>query len=405
MRPLEEQRRVLKSNVAQVIPEDEFDRRLDESASSGRPLRVKLGVDPTAGELTLGWTVVLRKLRQFQDMGHQAVLIVGDFTAQVGDPSGRSETRRALSAEEVRANVDAVLEQFDAVLDTSELEIRHNSEWLATMGMAEVLRMTSHYTVARMLERDDFANRMSSGTPISIMEFLYPLLQGYDSVAVEADVELGGTDQTFNNLVGRVLQERYGHRPQVVVTMPLLVGTDGERAMGQSLGNYIGIREPADEIFGKIMSLPDHVTVDYFRLVTDLPSHQVEQISEGLASGHLHPAEAKRRLGWEVVRMYRDEEAADEARERFDRIHRERDLPEEVQEAEIPADLIEGGRVWLPRLLATLGLAGSSSEGRRLIAQGGVKVDGRTETQEEVDADGLRTKVVQVGRRKFLRLL
>lgn len=392
----EQQRRVLLSNVAQVIRADEFDERLRE----GRPLRVKLGMDPGAKDITLGWTVVLRKLRQFQDCGHTAVLIVGDFTARVGDPSGKSETRPQLPAEVVEANAHAVLEQFGKVLSGERLEIRRNSEWLETMDMADMLKLTSHYTVARMLERDDFAKRFSGGTPISIMEFMYPLLQGYDSIAVESDIELGGTDQTFNNLVGRTLQERYGQRGQMVVTMPLLVGTDGVEKMSQSVGNYIGINEPPEEIFGKVMSLPDEVMVDYFRLVTDLSLSQVEQIEGGLSKGHLHPAEAKRRLAWEIVRMYHGEEEADAARERFDRIHKDRQAPEDIKQVSVSGE----GPFSLPKLLVEWGLASSNSDGRRLIHQGGVRIDGTSIDREEVSAEDLGGKVVQVGRRHFVRV-
>lgn len=404
MKPLKEQIDILCDNAADVIPRDEFEARLEESVQSGRPLRIKLGVDPTAKHITLGWTVVLRKLRQFQDCGHIAVLIVGDFTAQVGDPSGKPETRRALPPEEVDANTHAVLRQFGKVLSDERLEVRRNSEWLAMLGMAEVLRLTSHYTVARMLERDDFAKRLHAQTPISIMEFIYPLLQGYDSIAVQSDVELGGTDQMFNNLVGRALQERYGQRPQVVLTMPLLVGTDGVRVMGQSLDNYIGITEPPDEIFGKVMSLPDRVMADYFRLVTGLPRHQVEEIEAALGEGKLHPMEAKRRLAHEIVRTYYAEETADEARDRFDRVHRERLIPEDVAQFPIPADLVKDGVVFLPSLLVAAGLATSNAEARRLIAQAGVRLDSEPVTAEEASVDLLRGKTLQVGRRRFVRL-
>jgi tyrosyl-tRNA synthetase len=404
MSNFEEQRRVLLSNIAEVIPAEEFDERLRASIESGRPLRVKLGLDPGARHVTLGWTVPLRKLRQFQDMGHTAVLIVGDFTARVGDPSGKSETRKPLSVEEVEANAKAVLDQFGLVLSTENLEVRRNSEWLESMNMADVLKLTSHYTVARMLERDDFAKRFKAGTPISMMEFLYPLLQGYDSVAIESDIELGGTDQTFNNLVGRVLQERYGQRGQMVLTMPLLIGTDGARVMGQSFRNYIGVTEPPDEMFGKIMSLVDEAMKDYYRLATDLSLSQVEQIEEGLDSGRLHPAEAKRRLAKEIVRMYHGEGKAEAAQERFDLVHREREIPEDVPEFAVEPSLIDGGNVWLPRLLVAAGLASSNSDGRRKIEQGGVQLDGEPVSSEEASASELGGRVLQVGRRHFVRL-
>jgi tyrosyl-tRNA synthetase len=400
-----EQLRVLRSNAAEIIPEAEFEARLGESVRTGKPLRVKLGLDPTAKDVTLGWAVVLRKLRHFQDMGHTAVLIVGDFTARVGDPSGRSEMRKPLSSEEVDAYAKAVLDQFNLVLSPDRLEVRRNSEWLSGLDMAGILRLTSAYTVARMLERDDFAKRSAAGNPISVTEFLYPLLQGYDSVAVEADVELGGTDQTFNNLVGRVVQERYGQRPQVVMTMPLLVGTDGERKMSQSFGNYIGVTEPPGEMFGKVMSIPDGPMAEYFRLATDLSEHQVAATLDAIEEGKLHPAEAKRRLAWEIVRLYHGVLEADAAREEFDRIHKDRGAPAEIPAAEIPPELVEDGKVWLPKLLVGLELANSTNEGKRLISQGGIRVGGEQVTAEEMPAEALRGRVLQVGRRSFRKLI
>ena len=410
MVPFDEQVVILRSGAAEVIPDAEFDLRLKESVENRRPLRVKLGLDPTAGHVTLGWTVVLRKLRQFQDLGHTAVLIIGDFTARVGDPSGKSETRKPLSPETVMAYADALLDQFRLVLSKENLEIRYNSEWLSQMRMQDVLRLTSQYTVARMLERDDFAKRYAEGRPISLVEFMYPMMQGYDSVMVEADVELGGTDQTFNLMVGRDLQERLGdgQRPQAVLTMPLLEGTDGVQKMSQSLGNYIGISEPARDMFGKLMSIPDTVMIKYFRLVTDLSSWQVDEIEEALKEGKLHPAAAKRRLAWQVVRMYHGEEAADEAHDFFDRVHRDRKIPSphDVIESKIPPGCVSAdGRVWLPRLLAAVGLAPSNAEARRLVAQGGVRLDGRPVSEEELPLGTLEGHVLQVGRRNFVRLV
>lgn len=407
-----EQRRILRSGAAEVIPSDEFDARLQEAVETGRPLRVKLGLDPTAAHVHLGWTVVLRKLRQFQDLGHTAVLIIGNFTAQVGDPSGKSQTRKPLAAETVSAYADALMEQFSAVLSMSEgqLEIRYNGEWLSAMTMHDVLRLTSQYTVARMLERDDFAKRYARGQPISLVEFLYPLMQGYDSVAVEADIELGGTDQTFNLLVGRDLQERMatGQRPQAVLTMPLLEGTDGVQKMSQSLGNYIGIEEPPDEMFGKVMRIPDALMAKYFRLTTDLDVAEVDRISRDIAGGRLHPAEAKRRLAGELVRMYHGAGAAGEARERFDRVHRDRQAPDAAAMVshEIPAELVgEDGAVWIPRLIVAVGLARSNAEARRLVTQGGVRLDGQPVVTDEMPAGLLHGRVLQVGRRRFVQLV
>ena len=410
MVPFDDQLRILRSGVAEVIPDADFDLRLKESVEGGQPLRVKLGLDPTAGHVTLGWTVVLRKLRQFQDLGHTAVLIIGDFTARVGDPSGKSETRRPLSAATVQEYADALLNQFRLVLDMDRVEIHCNSEWLAGMDMQRILEVTSQYTVAAMLKRDDFAKRYASGTPISIVEFLYPLMQGYDSVMVDADVELGGTDQTFNLLVGRDLQERIGggQRRQIALTLPLLVGTDGVNKMSQSLGNFIAITEPPEEMFGKTMSIPDHLMVKYLRLVTDLSPWQVDEIESALEAGKLHPAEAKRRLAWELVRMYHGETAADDARRSFDRVHRDRQPPgaAEIPDRAIPDALIglDGG-VWLPKVMVAVGLAGSHGEARRLIAQHGVRLDGEPVAAEDLAAASLRGRVLQVGRRNFVRLV
>ncbi|MBI2238680.1 MAG: tyrosine--tRNA ligase [Actinobacteria bacterium] len=393
----------LLSGAAEVVPRDGLAQKL----ALGRALRVKLGLDPTAAEVTLGWAVVLRKLRQFQDAGHTAVLIVGDFTARVGDPSGRSETRPRLERDEVRAYADRLLEQFDKVLSSERLEVRYNSEWLEGMDMEAVLRLTASYTVARMLERDDFAKRYAEGRPISVMEFLYPLLQGMDSVAVRADVELGGTDQKFNLLVGRELQRDYGQEPQVALTMPLLEGLDGVQKMSQSLGNYVGIAEPAGDMFGKLMSIPDGLIARYLRLCTDLDPEEVDRMEAGLADGSLHPGEQKRLMAREVVDLYHGPEAGAAAEARFDVVHREREIPDDIGEAEIPPGIErEGGMIWLPRLLTALGLASSNAEARRLIEQGGVKLDGEAVADGEAEfrRQDLEGRVVQVGRRKFLRL-
>ncbi|MFW2338881.1 MAG: tyrosine--tRNA ligase [Acidimicrobiia bacterium] len=380
-----------------VLPEGDLEKRLDEA----RPLRVKLGMDPTAPAVTLGWAVVLRKLRQFQEQGHIAVLIVGDFTAQVGDPSGKSETRRRLSAEEVRGHADSVLEGFRKVLLPDRLEIRYNSEWLGSMDMADVLDMTSHVTVAQMLERSDFAKRFDSHEPISVMEFMYPLLQGMDSVAVEADIELGGADQLWNLMVGRVLQERHGQRPQISMTMPLLIGTDGEHKMSQSLGNYIGIDEQADEMFGKVMSIPDKLTVQYFELATAVPMVEVAEISEGLASGEFHPGEIKRRLAREIVDLYHGDGAGLTAEQAFDQVFKRHEIPDEVPEHVLPSD----DPVFIPVLLKEAGLVGSSSDGRRMIAQGAVKLNGEALSDLELGRQSLAGGVIQVGKRRFVRLI
>jgi tyrosyl-tRNA synthetase len=394
----------LLAGSTEVVPAEELERKL----SLGRPLRVKLGLDPTAPVVTLGWAVVLHKLRQFQDAGHTAVLIVGDFTAQVGDPSGKTETRPRLSEEEVRGYAERLLDQFWKILDPERTEVRYNAEWLEPMGMEAILRLTASTTVARMLERDDFAKRYAQGKPISIMEFLYPLLQGMDSVAVEADVELGGRDQTFNLLVGRDLQRAYEQEPQVALTTPLLVGTDGVQKMSQSVGNYIGITDPPDEMFGKLARVPDELIGDYRLLTLDFfrDPPEAERVEKGLADGSLDPWAEKRRLAREVVDLYQGDGAGAAAEARFDRVHRERELPEEIPEVAIPPDVIVGGSVYLPALLALLGLADSNSHARRLIEQGGVRLGGEPVSGDalELPVAELRGRVLQVGRRGFARL-
>jgi len=394
----------LLAGAADVIPKDGFQEKL----ALGRPLRVKLGIDPSRPDLHLGHAVVLRKLRHFQDAGHVAVLIVGDFTGRVGDPSGQSETRPFLTEEEIDANATTYLEQAGKILDTSAAEIRRNSEWLAGMSMADVLRLTSSYTVARMLERDDFAKRYEEGKPISVVEFLYPLMQAMDSVAVRADVELGGTDQTFNLLVGRDIQRAYGLDPQVVLTMPLLEGVDGERKMSKSFDNWVALTDRPDEMFGKLMRIPDRLIPKYLLLAADVDPDEVAKIEASLADGSLKPVDQKRRLARDVVDLYHGPSAGAGAEKRFDRVHRERDMPERIEEAEIPPDASKGkdGLIWLPQLLAALGMAPSNSAARRLIEQGGVRLDGEpvTDPKREYPARELRGKVLQVSRRRFVRL-
>ena len=404
--PAKEQFDHLTRNAVEVAPADELLQKLERSAVNGEPLRVKLGLDPTAPDVTLGWAVVLRKLREFQDLGHTAVLIVGDFTAQVGDPSGKSETRKRLSSQEVRGHAERLLGQFWRILDQPRTEVRYNADWLAPMGMEEVLQLTASYTVARMLERDDFAKRFAENKPISIMEFLYPLLQGQDSVEVEADVELGGTDQLFNLLVGRELQRHRGQEPQVAFTMPLLVGLDGVQKMSQSLGNYVGIDEPPDVMFEKLMSIPDELIVPYLSLCTAVAAEELGAVEAGLADGSSHPNAEKRAMARAIVGVYSGADAATAAEERFDKVHRDRELPDDPPDVALPAELAGGASVWLPRLLAELGLATSNADGKRKIAEGAVRLEGTPVTDPEAEyapAD-LVGKVVSVGRRQFVRI-
>lgn len=379
-----------------VVPEDDLKAKLE----TGRPLRVKLGLDPTAPAVTLGWAVVLRKLRQFQELGHTAVLIVGDFTAQVGDPSEKGAQRKRLTAEEVNGYADNVLGQFGKVLLTENLEIRRNSEWLAGLDMYGLLELTSAATVAQMLERSDFANRYDDGVPISVMEFLYPLLQGYDSVAVNADVELGGSDQLWNLMMGRVVQERYGQDPQVALTMPLLVGTDGTMKMSQSLDNYIGVEEDPNEMFGKTMSIPDEAMSEWMSLAADLDEERVSEVVEGLASGTLHPNEVKRELARTVVGLYHGESAAAEAEQAFNNVFKEGGVPENLDVYELP----EADPVGLPALIRdAFGLSGS--EARRMIAQGAVSLDGSNVEVQELSREQLAGKVMRVGKRRFVKFV
>jgi tyrosyl-tRNA synthetase len=392
----------LLAGTAEVVSPEELVERLDR----GRPLRVKLGIDPSRPDLHLGHAVVLRKLRQFQDAEHTALLIIGDFTGLVGDPSGQSETRPMVSPEEMAENARTYFEQAGAVLDMERAEVRRNSEWLGELTMQDVLRLTSQVTVARMLQRDDFEARYRHGRPISLVEFMYPLMQAMDSVAIRADVELGGTDQTFNLLMGRDIQRAHGQEPQIVMTVPLLEGTDGERKMSKSFDNYVGVTEPPQEMFGKLMRVPDGLIAKYLLLCTDVVPEEVSRVEAGLVDGSVHPARAKRRMAREVVAMYHGPEAAAAAEERFDLVFREHEIPADVPERAVPREVVVAGRVWLPRLLVALGLAGSNSDARRLIRSGGVRLDGQAvaDPDDDLPAEELAGRVLQVGRRRFVRL-
>lgn len=392
-----EQLEVVRSGIADLVPASDMLRKLEK----GVPLRIKLGVDPTAPDLHLGHAVPLRKLRQFQDLGHTVVLIIGDFTALIGDPSGRNSTRPPLSAEAIEQNAQTYMDQAFKILDPGKTELRRNSEWLGEVGFASLLNLTSRFTIARILERDDFSKRYSQQQPISLHEFLYPVAQAYDSVVIEADVELGGTDQLFNLLAGRELMEKLGMEPQVALTLPLLEGTDGVQKMSKSYGNYIGLTDEPGDMFGKVMSIPDNLIPKYYRLCTPLAIAEVEAIESGLESGALPPNQAKRRLAREIVALYHGEQAAQDAEASFNRVFRDRCLPEDIPEVEV--DLEE--EVYLPGLLRDLGLVGTATEGRRMINQGAVKVDG-----EQLRAGiyvyaraNIQARIVQVGKRRYAR--
>ncbi|MCC7076785.1 MAG: tyrosine--tRNA ligase [Acidimicrobiia bacterium] len=407
--PIPDQLELLRRGLHDELPVGGLEDKLRTSVREGRPLRVKLGVDPTASRVHLGWAVVLRKLRQFQECGHTAVLILGTFTAQVGDPSGKSQTRKRLTSAQVEEYAEQCIGVLEQILLPERLEIHPNHEWLAPMDMAEVLELTTHTTVAQMLERDDFAKRFAAHKPISLIEFLYPLLQARDSVAVDADVELGGTDQTFNNLMGRHLQQALGRDPQAVCTVPLLVGTDGTEKMSQSLGNGIFIDDPPAEMFGRLMSIPDSLIVDYARLAAWWPTDTVEALSAGLRDGTEHPNEAKRRMACDVVDLYHGAGAGAGAEGAFDRQFRERRVPEDVPDFEIPARLpggeMPGGEVGLVELVsAAFGV--SKGEARRLLDQGGIRLDGDRVPAGDAHygAVSLDGRVLQAGKRRFVRI-
>ncbi len=393
-----QQIQMLKRGTVEIYREDELAQRLTEAAKVGRPLRVKLGMDPTAPDIHLGHTVVLRKLRQFQDFGHKAVLIIGDYTARIGDPTGQNTTRPMLGPEQIERNARTYFEQAGKILDTSEhkCEIRYNSEWLADMRLADVIKLTGSMTVARMMERDTFDIRHKAGDPIGIHEFLYPLMQGQDSVMIRSDVELGGTDQTFNNLVGRDLQRLDDQPPQIVITMPILVGLDGKEKMSKSKGNYIGVTDEPAEMFGKVMSISDVMMENYFTLLTDLPA---EQIAELIDPARSHPKTAKVTLGKMIVSQFHGPEAGEAAAGQFDKVFAQNQLPDDIAEVAVAAAPISAARLLLHcKLVATGG------EAKRMIQQGGVKINDEKTPDPNMEITPKNGMVVQVGKRKFARL-
>ncbi len=403
-REVERQLAVIRRGTAEIITEEDLRKKLVRSIQTKKPLKIKLGLDPTAPDIHIGHTVVLHKLRQFQELGHIVQLLIGDFTGRIGDPTGRSETRRQLTEEEVQKNAETYTRQLFKVLDQEKTEIHFNSKWLSSLSFSDVVELASKCTVARMLERDDFSKRYHSGQAISVHEFFYPLMQGYDSVALKCDIELGGTDQTFNLLMGRQLQRDYGQEEQVIITMPLLEGLDGVKKMSKSLGNYIGIDELPQEIYGKAMSIPDELMPKYFELTTDLSAEELDQIKEGLAEGKIHPRDGKMRLAHTLVRMYHGEEAANNAERHFRTVFQQRSLPKDIEEVVIEASELEEGRIWIVKLLSLLGLVSSNGEGRRMIQQGAVRIN-----QERINDINSQIRleegmVVQVGKRKFAKV-
>ena len=426
-KPVEEQLARLKKGVAEIIPEDEFKAKLEQSAKTGKPLRVYLGVDPTAPDIHLGHTVVLRKLKHFQDLGHTAVFLIGDFSAMIGDPTGQSETRPPLTREQVDANAKTYLAQVFKILDKETTEVRYNSEWLSKMSAEDVVRLCSHYRLARMLEREDFRSRLDKGQPISVHELLYPLLTAIDAVKLQSDVELGATEQKFNLLVHREIQREYGLPGQAILTMPILVGLDGQRKMSKSLGNYVGFTEAPGEIFGKMMSIPDELMWSYYELVTDRTPQQIATLKQEVAGGKLHPMDAKMRLAEEVISDFHGQAAARKAAENFQRVFRDRQAPKEMKKivlkrmpmgisvqkdsestssSYMAPGLSRGPEKW-SKLLAYLGEADSTSEAERLIKQGGFEIDGSLVKDPtcKLDLNQPGSYEVRVGKKKFLRIV
>ena len=387
----------IRRGAAEIIVEAELRAKLERSVKTATPLKVKLGLDPTAPDLHLGHTVVLQKLRDFQDLGHQVIIIIGDFTGMIGDPTGRSETRRPLTWDEIRENAETYKTQLGRVLDMARTQVRFNSEWLGPLTFEHVIRETAHLTVARILQREDFAARYAAGRPISLHEFLYPLAQGYDSVALGADVELGGTDQTFNLLVGRDLQRAHGQDPQVALTVPILEGLDGVQKMSKSLGNYVGIAEPAAEMYGKLMSVSDALMLRYFELVTRVPEEEIARLRL------LHPMEAKKQLARTVTAIYHGEAEAAEAEAQFSRIVQKKEVPENIKQVRVPTPASQEP-LW--RIMAETRIVVSSSEARRLIEQGAVELDGqRIQSLDYKVTSSGEDHLLKVGKRRFVRFV
>ena len=420
-KPVEEQLAYVRKGVAEIVPEEELKQKLANSVQTGKPLRVYLGVDPTAPDIHLGHTVVLRKLKHFQDMGHTAIFMIGDFSAMIGDPTGQSETRPPLSREQVDANAQTYLEQVYKILDREKTEVRYNSEWLGKMSSYDVVRLCAHYRLARMLEREDFCSRLDKNLPIAVHELLYPLLTAYDAVMLRSDVELGATEQKFNILVHREIQREYGVTPQVAVTLPILVGLDGERKMSKSLGNYVAITEAPEGMFGKLMSIPDEVMWSYYELVTDRTPQQIAALKEQVNSGALHPMDAKMRLAEEVVSGFHGAEAGRKAAENFQRVFRDRQAPTEMQERRLrrrPDGLLEtegpdgtqqsisASPKW-PQLLKYLAQVESISAAARITEQGGLEINGKivNDPMAKLDTSRAGSYDVRLGKKRFLRII
>ncbi|MDH3975770.1 MAG: tyrosine--tRNA ligase [Deltaproteobacteria bacterium] len=397
---LDEQLKTINRGVLDILPEKELKNKLEKAIKENRPLKIKAGFDPTAPDIHLGHTVLIHKMRQFQELGHQVTFLIGDFTAMIGDPTGKSETRRQMSREDVLRNAETYKEQAFKILDPEKTKVVFNSEWMSSMTADEMIRLAAKHTVARMLERDDFKKRFAGEQPIGIHEFMYPLIQGYDSVMLDADIELGGTDQRFNMLVGRELQKEFGRDQQVVLMMPILEGLDGVNKMSKSLDNYIGISEKPDHIFGKIMSVSDELMIRYYELASTKSLGEVEKMKNGLKVGSVHPMEAKKELAMEIVERFYSKDAALEAREGFEKVFRDHGTPEDIESVTVH---IDEESVWLPALLSELNMVKSNSEGRRFVKQGAVSLDGEKVTDENAQVPAGREYLVKAGKRRFIK--
>jgi tyrosyl-tRNA synthetase len=403
---VEKQLEIILQGTQDVLLLDELEELIQNSIKSENPLIVKLGLDPTAPDIHLGHTVVLNKLRQFQDLGHRAVLIIGDYTARIGDPSGRSALRPSLGVDKIDSNAKTYMQQAFKILDSAKTQVVKNSQWLENLKFSEILNITSRFTIARMLEREDFKNRFTGNLPITIMELLYPLMQAYDSVSIKSDVELGGTDQLFNLLMGRELQKEYRQKPQIAITMPILAGTDGVQKMSKSLGNYIGVNEDPKNIFGKIMSIPDSIMIDYFRLLTRISEKEIDKIKNDLEKDNINPSFIKRKLARTIVLNLYNEEEADNSEENFNKLFREKSLPDEIDTYIINKNDLSNDSIKIVQLLTDSGLCSSNSESRRMIEQGGVKFDSEkvSDINMVIPLDDIDSKIIQKGKRGFIRL-
>jgi tyrosyl-tRNA synthetase len=401
MLPAREQLEIIKRGAVEIIVEADLLKKLEKSAASGNPLRVKAGFDPTAPDIHVGHTVLLNKMRQFQELEHEVIFLIGDFTGMIGDPTGKSETRKHLTREEVVENAKTYQTQIFKVLDPAKTRIAFNSEWMSKMSAVDVIQLAAKHTVARMLEREDFRKRYEAQLPISIHEFLYPLIQGYDSVVLKADVELGGTDQKFNLLVGRELQKEYGQEPQAIVMMPLLEGLDGVNKMSKSLGNYIGINEPASEIFGKVMSVSDSLMLRYFELVSAVSFDEFGKLKADIQSGALHPMEAKKRLAGELADRFCGAGEGAKARAEFEKVFNNKNMPSDIPSFEI---VFEGEKMKLAKIMALAGVAKSNSEARRLIQQGAVEVDQQSVKDVEAELPSVGKHILRVGKKRFVQI-